>query len=98
LYNSPAGKSILDKLGIGSLFSGTSGTPAQQYGTDTATTDYLNANPGATGRDDEGNIMPGWQNNADGGLSWTGNMDSGGTDYTDPTGDMPDWSATESYD
>ena len=90
--------------GLSSLFrninfgSGTTGTPAQQYGTDTATQDYLNANPGTTGRDDAGNIMPGWQNNADGGLSWSGNMDSGGTDYTAPDGPTPDWSATESYD
>jgi hypothetical protein len=91
----------LFNFGGGSSSGGTNntGTPAQEIGTDQATKDFMAANPGATPRDDEGNIMPGWQNNADGSLSWTGNTNAGGTDYIAPGGDAaPDWSATESYD
>jgi hypothetical protein len=57
------------------------------------------ANPGATPRDDNGNLMPGWQSNSDGSVSWSGNTNVGGTDYTNPGGDAaPDWSGTQSYD
>lgn len=94
IYNSPAGKSILDKLGFGSLFSGSGGSGGQAIGTDQATTDYMNANPGVAPRDDDGNLMPGWQSNSDGSVSWTGNTDAGGTpDYTVPDG----WDSGETY-
>lgn len=90
------GLSSLGNLFSG-MFSGSGGTPALQYGTDQATQDLVNS--GATARDDEGNLMPGWGANADGSYSWTGNTDTGGTDYTNPGGDTaPDWSNTESYD
>jgi hypothetical protein len=86
---------------IKNYFGGTSttpagggGTPAQPIGTDQATQDYLNQNPGTTPRDDTGNLMPGWQSNSDGSLSWTGNTDAGGT----PAYDIPDgWGADETY-
>jgi len=81
---------------LGNLFSGSGsgGTPAQQIGTDQATQDYMKENPMSAPRDDAGNIMPGWQNNDSGGLSWTGNYESGGT----PAYDIPDgWGADETY-
>lgn len=101
LAKTTAGKNILNSLGLGGLFGTSSGgssggTPALQYGTDQATQDMINS--GATARDDEGNLMPGWQANSNGSYSWTGNTDAGGTDYTAPDGPAPDWSATESYD
>jgi hypothetical protein len=84
---------------IGNLFNfgssgGGGGTPAQQIGTDQATKDYLASNPGVSPRDDSGNLMPGWQSNADGSVSWTGNTEAGGT----PAYDVPaGWSPDETY-
>jgi hypothetical protein len=80
--------------GIFDFGGSTGGTPAQQIGTDQATTDYLNQNPGTSPRDDEGNLMPGWESNANGSVSWTGDIDAGGT----PAYDIPDgWGADETY-
>ena len=70
--------------GLAGLFKGltgggsSSGTPAVEYGTDQATKDI--ANTGATPLDDNGNLMPGWQQNANGSYSWVGNTDTGSTD------------------
>lgn len=108
LGKSTAGQNILKGLGLGNLFGigssgggssgggSSTGTPGITYGSDKATQDLVNS--GATARDDEGNLMPGWQANSDGSYSWTGNTNAGGTDYTAPDGAAPDWSATESYD
>jgi hypothetical protein len=85
------GSSIFD-----GIFGGGSGSGGQAISTDQATQDYLNQNPGATPRDDEGGLMPGWQYGDDDSVFWSGNTNSGGTDYI--FGDEPDWSATESYD
>jgi hypothetical protein len=83
--------------GLSKMFGGDSG--GQAIGTDQATKDFLAENPGATPRDEDGNLMPGWKSNADGSVSWTGDTSGGGTDYTNPGGDAaPDWSGTESYD
>jgi hypothetical protein len=93
--NTAAGKNILNSLGLGNLFNSSSGgTPAQEIGTDQATKDFLAENPGATPRDDSGNLMPGWQSNSDGSVSWTGNIDAGGTPaYNIPEG----WDSGETY-
>lgn len=102
LAKTPVGKSLFNAIGLGKAFGLTSdptGTPPQEIGTDQATKDYMAANPGATPRDDNGNLMPGWQSNSDGSVSWSGNTNVGGTDYTNPGGDAaPDWSGTQSYD
>lgn len=91
------GLSSLGSL-FGGLFSGGSGgTSPVQFGNDQATQDMVNS--GASPRDDEGNLMPGWGLNSGGSYVWTGDMSAGGTDYTNPGGDAaPDWSWTESYD
>jgi hypothetical protein len=78
-----------------SIFGGGSSTPTTPTtpGGGTTTPETI---PPIGARDEEGNLMPGWNRGSDGSYEWTGNTDSGGTGYTQP--DAPDWSNTESYD
>ena len=79
---------MLKKMGISGglmgLFKGSGGTPGVTYGTDQATKDITAG--GATPLDDQGNVMPGWTQNADGSYSYTGVQDTSGGGGTVDTG------------
>ena len=76
--------------GLAGLFKGTGGTPAVNYGSDTATQQAQST--GATPLDDQGNVMPGWTQNADGSYSYSGVQDTSGGGTVDTSGGTVDTS------
>jgi hypothetical protein len=104
--NTPATKGLFGTGGLSNVIGGAgtdiwkyinsagSGAGGQAIGTDQATQDYIKDNPMVSPRDDDGNLLPGWESNANGSVSWTGDIDAGGT----PAYDVPEgWGSDETY-
>jgi hypothetical protein len=84
----PSLKSALGSIGGGGVGS----IGGQLIGTDQATQDFIKEHPGFTPRDEDGNLLPGWESNANGSVSWTGDIDAGG-DYVGP-----DYGTNDNFD